>query len=65
MRGGTVHRSGTVVLSVLMLALGVALIAQAIAGAGGVLSTRLLLGVLFVAGGAARLYLEHRRGRRA
>lgn len=63
MRGRTVHRSGTVVLSLLMVAIGVALIAQAVGG-GAVLSARLLLGVLFLAGGGARLYLEHKRGRR-
>jgi hypothetical protein len=63
MTGRTVHRSGTVVLSVLMAAIGVALIAQVLAGDGGVLSARLLLGVLFLTGGIARLYLERKRGR--
>ena len=65
MTGRTVHRSGTLVLSVLMAAIGLALIGQIIAGEGGVLSARLLLGVLFLAGGIARLYLEHKRGRGA
>jgi hypothetical protein len=63
MTGRTVHRSGTVVLSVLMAAIGVALIVQVLAGVGGLLSARLLLGVLFLAGGLARLYLERKRGR--
>ncbi|HWF31978.1 MAG TPA: hypothetical protein VG188_05405 [Solirubrobacteraceae bacterium] len=63
MTGRTVHRSGTYVLSVLMVAIGVALIVQVLAGDGGVLSARLLLGVLFLAGGLARLYLERKRGR--
>jgi hypothetical protein len=63
MTGRTVHRSGTVVLSVLMAAIGLALIVQVLAGDGGVLSARLLLGVLFLAGGLARLYLERKRGR--
>jgi hypothetical protein len=63
MTGRTVHRSGTYVLSVLMTAIGVALIVQVLAGDGGVLSARLLLGVLFLAGGIARLYLERKRGR--
>jgi hypothetical protein len=63
MTGRTVHRSGTYVLSVLMTAIGVALIVQVFAGDGGVLSARLLLGVLFLAGGIARLYLERKRGR--
>jgi hypothetical protein len=63
MTGRTVHRSGTYVLSVLMAAIGVALIVQVLTGDGGVLSARLLLGVLFLAGGLARLYLERKRGR--
>jgi hypothetical protein len=65
MTGRQVHRSGTQLLSVAMVAIGVALIAQVLSGDGGVLSARLLLGVLFLAAGIARLYLEHKRGRRA
>jgi hypothetical protein len=65
MTGRTVHRSGTYLLSVLMAAIGLALIVQVIAGDGGVLSARLLLGVLFLAGGIARLYLERKRDRQA
>jgi hypothetical protein len=63
MNGRQAHRSGTLVLSLLMTVIGVALIAQAVDGHGGVLSPRLLLGVLFVAAGAGRLYVERRRGR--
>jgi hypothetical protein len=63
MTGRTVHRSGTYVLSVLMTVIGVALIVQVLTGDGGLLSARLLLGVLFLAGGLARLYLERKRGR--
>jgi hypothetical protein len=63
MTGRTVHRSGTFVLSVLMVAIGVALIVQVVGGNGGVISPRLLLGVLFLAAGIARLYLERKRGR--
>jgi hypothetical protein len=65
MTGRQVHRSGTLVLSVAMAAIGVALIVQVLSGHGGVLSARLLLGVLFLAGGIARLYLERKRGRQA
>jgi hypothetical protein len=64
MNGRTVHRSGTFVLSLAMATIGLALIGQVIGGDGGVLSARLLLGVLFLAGGLARLWLEHKRGRR-
>jgi hypothetical protein len=63
MTGRSVHRSSTFVLSVLMLVIGVALIAQVVGGSGSLLSARLLLGVLFLAAGIGRLYLEARRGR--
>jgi hypothetical protein len=63
MRGRTVHRSGTVVFSVLMVAIGLALIGQVLAAGASVLSARLLLGVLFLAAGVGRLYLERKRGR--
>jgi hypothetical protein len=65
MTGRTVHRSSTYVLSVLMAAIGIALIVQVLTGDDGVLSARLLLGVLFLAGGIARLYLERKRDRQA
>jgi hypothetical protein len=63
MTGRGVHRSTTVVLSLAMGAIGVALIVQSLTGSGGVLSARLLLGALFVAAGAGRLYIEARRSR--
>jgi len=59
-----VHRASTTVLSLAMVVIGIALTVQALAGEG-VLSARLLLGVLFVAGGSARLYLHMRKGREA
>jgi hypothetical protein len=65
MIGRQAHRAGTWLLSLSMAAIGLALIVQAVAGNGGALSPRLLLGVLFVAAGVGRLYLEVRRGRRA
>jgi hypothetical protein len=63
MIGRQVHRSGTFVLSLLMAAIGIALIVQGVVGHGGAISSRMLLGVLFVAAGVARLYLEVKRGR--
>ena len=63
MTGRTVHRSGTVLFSVLMVAIGVALIGQTLGSGKSVLSARLLLGVLFLAAGIARLYLERKRSR--
>jgi uncharacterized membrane protein YedE/YeeE len=63
MTGRQVHRSGTLLLSLAMAAIGIALIAQVLSGDGGVLSARLLIGVLFLAAGIARMYLERKRGR--
>jgi hypothetical protein len=60
MRGRQVHRSGTLLLSTVMAAIGLALIVQAVAG--GALSVRLLLGALFVAGGVGRIFVERKRG---
>jgi hypothetical protein len=54
---------GTIVLSLLMAAIGIGLIVEAIAGHGSVLSARLLLGVLFLAAGVGRMYVETARGR--
>jgi hypothetical protein len=59
-----VHRAGITVLSLAMVVIGIALTVQAV-GSDGVLSARLLLGVLFAAGGSARLYLQMRRDREA
>jgi hypothetical protein len=62
MNGRQAHRTATFVFSLLMAAIGLALIVQAIAGNGSPLSPRLLLGVLFVAAGAGRMYVERKRG---
>jgi hypothetical protein len=51
----------TAVLSALMVVLGVAMIAQTIAGGGGPLAVGIVLGLLFVAAGAGRLWAERRR----
>jgi hypothetical protein len=47
-------------MSVLMIVLGVAMIGSTVARGGGPLAVGLLLGLLFVAAGAARLYLLQR-----
>jgi hypothetical protein len=59
------HRGATAVLSVVMLVIGLALIVQVATGHGGLISGRLLLGLLFIAAGVGRLYVESRRGRTA
>ena len=57
------HRSTTRVLSLAMVAIGVALVVRTLAAGGSGLALGLVLGVLFVAAGAARLYLQARQGR--
>jgi len=64
MSGRQLHRVGTFVLCFAMAAIGVALIVQSLGGSG-IAAPRLLLGVLFIAAGVARSYLEVRRGRRS
>ena len=58
---GPIHRLATLVLSVAMTVIGLALIIQSAVVAHSVL--RLVLGVLFVAAGAGRVWIELRRGR--
>jgi hypothetical protein len=47
-------------MSVLMIVVGVALIVRTVAAGGSPISTGILLGGLFVAAGAGRLYLQSR-----
>jgi hypothetical protein len=63
MTGRQAHRTATLVFSLLMLAIGAALVIQTVSGHGSALSGRLLLGVLFLAAGVGRLYVEMKRGR--
>jgi hypothetical protein len=60
----SVHRGTTRLLSTLMVVIGVAMMISTVARGGGPLSVGVLFGVLFVAAGAARLYLAHRVGAR-
>ncbi len=55
------HRASTRVLSLAMIAIGIALVVRTIAAGGGGLALGIVLGVLFVAAGGARLYLQERR----
>jgi hypothetical protein len=63
MNGRQMHRTGTLVLSAAMVVIGFALLVQAVTGGGGSPALRALLGVLFVAAGCGRVYLEARRSR--
>jgi hypothetical protein len=51
----------TRVLSGLMVLIGLALIVRTVSGGGGPLAVGLLMGLLFVAAGAGRLWAERRR----
>jgi hypothetical protein len=51
----------TLLLSGLMVLLGIAMLVRTLAGGGGPLATGVVFGVLFVAAGAARLYLIRRK----
>jgi hypothetical protein len=62
MTGRQVHRTGTAVLSLAMVAIGIALVVEAVIDEGA-LSIRLLLGFLFVAAGMGRMYSDIRRAR--
>jgi len=52
--------SGTRILSPLIAVLGVAIVIRTIAAGGGILSAGVLLGTIFLAIGAGRLYLSRR-----
>jgi len=53
------------VLSLAMLAIGVALIVQSLTIGASAISGRMLLGLLFLAAGIGRVYVELKRGRQA
>jgi len=57
------HQATTRVLSLALIAIGVALVVRTLAAGGGGLALGLVLGVLFVAAGGARLYLQARQRR--
>lgn len=60
MSGRDVHRGGTVLLSVALLVIGVALIVRTIVAGGGAGAVGIILGVLFTAAGAGRLWVVWR-----
>jgi hypothetical protein len=55
-----IHRSSTRAMSFVMVVIGIAIIVRTIVAGGGVAATGILLGALFVVGGAGRLYLQFR-----
>jgi hypothetical protein len=58
-----VQGSVTRLLSLAMIVIGALLVVRTLTAGGGALSLGIVLGVLFVAAGAARLYLQMRTGR--
>jgi hypothetical protein len=54
------RRSSTRFMSILMIAIGLALLVRTAVAGGGALATGLLLGLLFILAGAGRLYLQAR-----
>ena len=54
------RRSYTRVMSILMIVIGIALLVRTVIAGGGAAATGVVLGLLFVAAGAARLYLQFR-----
>jgi multisubunit Na+/H+ antiporter MnhB subunit len=57
------HRSTTRLLSFAMIVIGVLLVVRTLAAGGGGLALGLIIGVLFVAAGVARIYLQTRQER--
>ena len=55
-----IRRTSTRVMSILMLVIGVAILVRTVLAGGGPVSTGVLLGLLFVAAGGGRLYLQSR-----
>jgi hypothetical protein len=54
------YSSSTRALSITMIVIGVALIVRTLVAGGGAIATGIVLGVLFVLAGLARLYLQLR-----
>jgi multisubunit Na+/H+ antiporter MnhB subunit len=59
-RQRNIHRASTRVMSILMIVIGVAILVRTLVAGGGALATGVVLGVLFLLAGAARLYLQSR-----
>jgi multisubunit Na+/H+ antiporter MnhB subunit len=60
-QGRQLHRTSTRVFSIAMILIGVALLVRTLLAGGGAVATGVILGALFIAAGAGRLYLQSRR----
>jgi hypothetical protein len=65
MNGRGLHRGMTFAMSLAMVAIGLVVVVQSLADSTGALAGRLLIGILLVAAGVGRIYIEVRRGRDA
>ncbi len=59
--GRGLHRTATLLLSAAMVVIGLAMLVRTLGAGGGPLALGTVLGILFVAAGAGRLYLTWRR----
>ncbi len=59
-RGRQLQSSSTRVMSVVMIVIGIALVVRTLVAGGGAIATGIVLGVLFMLAGLARLYLQMR-----
>jgi hypothetical protein len=59
------HRQTTGLLSVILVILGIAMIIRTLTAGGGALAFGLLMGVLFIAAGLGRIYINMRLADRA
>jgi hypothetical protein len=59
-RGRQLHSSSTRVMSVVMIVIGIALVVRTLVAGGGAIATGIVLGVLFMLAGLARLYMQMR-----
>jgi hypothetical protein len=53
-----IRSTSTLAMSILMIVIGIALCVRTLAAGGGVAATGLILGVLFVAAGAGRIFMR-------
>lgn len=58
--GRQLRRASTQVMSGLMIVIGIALVVRTLIAGGGAIATGVVLGVLFIAAGIGRLYLQLR-----
>jgi hypothetical protein len=56
------HRTGTIIMSSLMVVIGVTIVIRTLDGGGGALAVGMIMGMLFVLAGAGRLWVALKQG---